>query len=74
MRLGYKKFKEIKKWYGSSDFEIGYESDGLSIRFGYWRSIDLDELKKLLDVKDMHKTVIRHMLYRCLTVVHTRLL
>ena len=26
MRLGYKKFKEIKKWYGSSDFEIGYDS------------------------------------------------
>ncbi len=48
MRLGYKKFKEIKKWYGSSDFEIGYESNGLSIRVGYWRSIDLDELKKLL--------------------------
>ena len=27
MRLGYKKFKEIKKWYGSSDFEIGYDTN-----------------------------------------------
>ena len=48
MRLGYKKFKEIKKWYGSSDFEIGYDKDGLTIRFGYWRSIDIDGLKKIL--------------------------
>ena len=23
MRIGYKKFKEIKKWYGSSDFGNG---------------------------------------------------
>ena len=29
MRIGYKKFKEIKKWYGSSDFEIGYDTEGL---------------------------------------------
>ena len=46
MRIGYKKFKEIKKWYGSSDFEIGYDTNGLTIRFGYWRSVDLDGLKK----------------------------
>ena len=31
MRIGYKKFKEIKKWYGSSDFEIGYDTDALTI-------------------------------------------
>ena len=37
-----------KKWYGSSDFEIGYDKDGLTIRFGYWRSIDIDGLKKIL--------------------------
>ena len=48
MRLGYKKFKEIKKWYGSSDFEIGYDTNALTIRFGYWRSIDIDGLKKIL--------------------------
>ena len=41
MRIGYKKFKEIKKWYGSSDFEIGYDSyftkgKGINLRFGYW--------------------------------------
>ena len=48
MRLGYKIFKEIKKWYGSSDFEIGYESDGLTIRFGYWNLVDLDDLKKII--------------------------
>ena len=51
MRIGYKKFKEIKKWYGSSDFEIGYDKDGITLRFGYWSelsSVDLDKLKKLL--------------------------
>ncbi len=48
MRLGYKKFKEIKKWYGSSDFEIGYDTDALTLRFGYWKSVDLDGLKKIL--------------------------
>jgi len=48
MRIGYKKFKEIKKWYGSSDFEIGYESDGITLRFGYWGTVDLEGLKKIL--------------------------
>ena len=48
MRISYKKFSEIKKWFGSSDFEIGYDKDGLTIRFGYWQIIDLDELKKIL--------------------------
>ena len=48
MRIGYRKFKEIKKWYGSSDFEIGYYKDGLTLRFGYWRQVDLKELKQIL--------------------------
>ena len=48
MRIGYKKFKEIKKWYGSSDFEIGYDSDGLTLRFGYWNKIDMEELSDIL--------------------------
>ena len=48
MRIGYKKFKEIKKWYGSSSFEIGYQSDALTIRFGYWAKIEVDELKQIL--------------------------
>ena len=30
----------------SSDFEIGYDTVSLTIRFGYWNS-DLDGLKKL---------------------------
>ena len=48
MRIGYKKFKEIKKWYGSSDFEIGYDSDGLTLRFGYWNKITTEELSDIL--------------------------
>ena len=48
MRIGYKKFKEIKKWYGSSDFEIGYDSDGLTLRFGYWNKINTEELSDIL--------------------------
>jgi len=48
MRIKYIKFKEIKKWYGSSDFEIGFDEDGLTIRFGYWDDVDIDGLKKIL--------------------------
>tara|TARA_E500000331_G_scaffold350541_1_gene395596 strand:- start:162 stop:401 length:240 start_codon:yes stop_codon:yes gene_type:complete len=62
MRLGYKKFKEIKKWYGSSDFEIGYFEDGLSLRFGYWKDIDLDGLKKVLP---SHLTIVRKLVDEC---------
>ena len=48
MRIGYKKFKEIKKWYGSSDFEIGYDTNGLTLRFGYWKKVDMEELSDIL--------------------------
>ena len=48
MRIGYKKFKEIRKWYGSSDFEIGYDTDSLTLRFGYWNSVDIEELSDIL--------------------------
>ena len=48
MRIGYKKFKEIKKWYGSSDFEIGYDRDGLTLRFGYWQKVDFEGLQQIL--------------------------
>ena len=48
MRIGYKKFKEIKKWYGSSDFEIGYDRDGLTLRFGYWQKVDFEGWRQIL--------------------------
>tara|TARA_Y100000741_G_C18254669_1_gene558503 strand:+ start:361 stop:594 length:234 start_codon:yes stop_codon:yes gene_type:complete len=48
MRIGYKIFKEIKKWYGSSDFEIGYDRECMTLRFGYWNSIDLDGLQQIV--------------------------
>tara|TARA_A200000159_G_scaffold135488_1_gene134605 strand:- start:41 stop:274 length:234 start_codon:yes stop_codon:yes gene_type:complete len=48
MRIGYKKFKEIKKWYGSSNFEIGYDRDGLTLRFGYWQKVDFEGLQQIL--------------------------
>lgn len=48
MRLGYKKFKEIKKWYGSSDFEIGYNTNCLTLRFGYWSAVDIEGLEEIL--------------------------
>lgn len=48
MRLGYKVFRKIKKWYGSTDFELGYEKDGITIRFGYWEEVNEDQLRKLL--------------------------
>lgn len=48
MRIGYKKFREIKKWYGSSDFEIGHGRECITLRFGYWAKIKLDELQQVL--------------------------
>ena len=53
MRIGYKKFKEIKKWYGSYDFEIGYDSyftqgKGILLRFGYWQKVDFEGLQEIL--------------------------
>ena len=53
MRLGYKKFKEIKKWYGSSNFEIGYDSyftqgKWITLRFGYWQKVDFEGLQEIL--------------------------
>ena len=59
MRIGYKIFKQIKKWYGSDDFQIGNDDyftkgrvysvcTGITLRFGYWQKVDLDGLKKIL--------------------------
>ena len=48
MRIGYAKFKEIKKWYGSSDFEIGYDRSALTLRFGYWQKVDFEGLQQIL--------------------------
>ena len=48
MRKKKKKFKEIRKWYGSSDFEIGYDSDALTLRFGYWQKVDFEGLQQIL--------------------------
>ena len=48
MRIGYKKFKEIREWYGSSDFEIGYDRESLTLRFGYWQKVDFEGLQEIL--------------------------
>jgi len=61
MRIDYNILKNIEEWYGSDDFEVG--SDGvvmggrddyksvephMTIRFGYWRVVNVDELAELL--------------------------
>ena len=58
MRIGYKKFKEIKKWYGSSDFEIGYDNDGLTFRFGYWNKVNIEELSDILDYLTITENIV----------------
>jgi len=49
MRIDYKILKNIENWYGSDDFEVGnsFSKSSIDLRFGYWKQINLDELKKL---------------------------
>ena len=50
MRIDYNILKNIEEWYGSDDFEVGdvNEKEAISIRFGYWSSVELTELQQLL--------------------------
>ena len=34
MRLSLKKLKQIEKWYGSEDFQIGAGNEYITLRFG----------------------------------------
>ena len=43
--------KEIEKWYGSEDFQIGAGNEYITLRFGYWREIDTKELSEVIDRK-----------------------
>jgi hypothetical protein len=47
MKIDYKYFKKAKKLYGSSDIQIGIWKESISIRFGYWRQVDLEKLKNI---------------------------
>ena len=60
MRIDYNILKTIEEWYGSDDFEVGSDvtfdllSDDkfvepyITLRFGYWSKIDLDELTQII--------------------------
>lgn len=61
MRIDYNILKTIEEWYGSADFEVGSDGvvmDGrddykfvephMTLRFGYWSKIDLDELTQII--------------------------
>ena len=61
-RISFEQLEKIKEFYGSSDFEVGHGGevkDGrgdykfaethLTLRFGYWSSIDIKGLEKALD-------------------------
>ena len=50
MRIDFRILKNIEEWYGSEDFEVGdvNEKEAISIRFGYWSSVELTELQQLL--------------------------
>jgi len=50
MRIDFRILKNIEEWYGSDDFEVGdvNEKEAISIRFGYWSSVELTELQQLL--------------------------
>ena len=60
-RISFKQLEKIKEFYGSDDFEVGHHGtvkDGrgdykfaetyLTLRFGYWGSIDTEGLEKAL--------------------------
>ena len=51
MRLSLKKLKQIEKWYGSEDFQIGAGNEYITLRFGYWCEIDTKELSEVIDRK-----------------------
>ena len=61
-RISFKQLEKIKEFYGSNDFEVGHGGevkDGrgdykfaethLTLRFGYWSSINIEGLEKALD-------------------------
>jgi|TARA_R110000851_G_scaffold31598_1_gene85363 hypothetical protein len=60
MRIDFRILKNIEEWYGSDDFEVGSDvtfdllSDDkfvepyITLRFGYWSSVELTELQQLL--------------------------
>ena len=50
MRIDFRILKNIEEWYGSEDFEVGdvNEKEAISIRFGYWSSVEFTELQQLL--------------------------
>tara|TARA_R100001480_G_scaffold101602_1_gene105148 strand:+ start:639 stop:896 length:258 start_codon:yes stop_codon:yes gene_type:complete len=64
MRLGLKTLKKIEDWYGSDNFEIGsggnvkdgrgdykFAETYLTLRFGYWNEINMEELSKVIGKK-----------------------
>ena len=61
MRIDYNILKTIEEWYGSADFEVGsdgvvmdgrddykFDEPHMTLRFGYWSKIDLDELTQII--------------------------
>jgi hypothetical protein len=61
MRIDYNILKAIEEWYGYEDFEVGsggvvmdgrddykFVEPHMTLRFGYWSRINVDELAKLL--------------------------
>jgi len=64
MRISLNKLKEIEKWYGSDNFEIGaggdimdgrgdhkYLNEYITLRFGYWFEINTKELEEVIGKK-----------------------
>jgi hypothetical protein len=47
MRIEFKFFKKATKLYGSTDIEIGTWRDSITIRFGYWRQVNLEDLQEI---------------------------
>ena len=46
-RINFETFKKVAEWYGSDDFQIGTDDAGLTLRFGYWKKVNEDELLKI---------------------------
>ena len=61
MRIGLSKLNEIAKVVKSDDFEVGAdERDVLTLRFGYWRRLRIDEFNKINNIL-AHRTLVENL-------------
>jgi len=48
MRIDFSILKQIDKAFGPMEVGSSFEKDSITLRFGYWKQIDLEKLTSLL--------------------------